>query len=126
MDSNPNIWDLNPFINDLEALLEKPLNYIILNFPFAYLHIKTSKYIDLTVYIDTPLDIALLRKIKRDFKNSTVEEIISDLDHYQEIARLGYLNMLRTIKPNSDLIVDGTLPISKITEIIIQTIREIE
>lgn len=107
-------------------MLAESLNYIILDFPFAYLHTKISKYIDFTVYIDTPLDIALLRRIKRDFKNSAVEEIISDLDHYQNVARIGYLNMLKTIKPNSDLIIDGSLSISEITNAIVQAIEERE
>ncbi|MGB2873123.1 hypothetical protein [Psychrobacillus psychrotolerans] len=37
-------------------------------------------------------------------------------------GRQGYLEMLNTIKPNSDIIVDGTLSISEIVSIISQSI----
>lgn len=115
---NPNEWDLSPLIKDIKKLLNEPLNYIILDFPFAYLHSKTSEFINFAVFVDTPLDVAMARRIIRDFKNRTAEDILQDLDNYIVRGRRGYLSMLNTIKPNSDLIVDGTLPISEIVDII--------
>ena len=120
--SNYDDWNLAPLITDLESLLTEPLDYIIMDFPFAYKHFKTSKLIDFTVFIDTPLDIAMARRVTRDFKNSSVENILLDMKSYISQGRQGYLEMLNTIKPNSDIIVDGTLSISEIVSIISQSI----
>jgi uridine kinase len=116
--SNPDEWDLSPLIKDIKKLLIDPLDYIILDFPFAYLHSQTREFIDYTVFIDTPLDVALARRIIRDFKDSPAENILLDLENYLDRGRRGYLTMLKTTKPNSDLIVDGTLPISEIVNTI--------
>lgn len=123
--SNPDKWNLSPLIRDIKELLNAPLDYIILDFPFAYLHSKTSKLIDFSVFIDTPLDIAMARRICRDYKDSSVGDILLDLEDYIVRGRKGYLDMLKTIKPNSDLIVDGALPVSEILSIIIKNIVNI-
>lgn len=113
--ANYNEWNLDPLIHDVEALLKEPLEYILLDYPFAYKHTKTSKFIDFAVFIDTPLDVAMARRVIRDFKNSSTETILSNMKNYILQGRRGYLEMVNMIKPNSDIIVDGTLPISKIT-----------
>ncbi|MFJ8089885.1 hypothetical protein ACIQ7N_17000 [Lysinibacillus sp. NPDC095746] len=124
--ANYDEWNLAPLIRDLEGLLTEPLDYIVLDFPFAYKHSKTSKFFDFTVFIDTPLDIAMARRVSRDFKNSTVENILMDMEGYISQGRRGYLEMLETIKPNSDIIVDGTLPVFEIVSIISQYIEQID
>lgn len=120
--ANYDDWNLAPLIRDLEALLTEPLDYVVMDFPFAYKHFKTSKLIDFVVFIDTPLDIAMARRVIRDFKGNSVENIFLDMNNYISKGRRGYLEMLNTIKPNSDIIVDGTLPISEIVSIIAQNI----
>lgn len=124
--AEPDKWDLTPLIRDIKKLLMEPLDYIILDFPFAYLHSKTRKFIDFAVFIDTPLDIAMARRIMRDFKNSSVTDILADMDNYIVGGRRGYLDMLKKTKPNSDLVVDGALPISDILGIITQNIAKTE
>lgn len=74
-----------------------------MDFPFAYKHFKTSKLIDFAVFIDTPLDIAMARRVTRDFKGNSVENIFLDMNNYISKGRRGYLEMLKTIKPNSDI-----------------------
>lgn len=122
--ANYDEWNLAPLIKDIEALLTEPLDYIVLDFPFAYKHFEMSKLIDFTVFIDTPLDIAMARRISRDFKNSSMENILMDMEGYISQGRRGYLEMLETIKPNSDIIVDGTLPVSEIVRIISQYLEQ--
>lgn len=111
-----NLWDLTPLIRDLGVLYKKQLDYIVLDFPFAYEHLETSKCIDFAVFIDTPLDIALARRIFRDFNTASAKAILSDLEHYVSQGRKGYIEMLKTIKPQSDIVVDGTHPVSEIVE----------
>ncbi|MGM0940717.1 MAG: hypothetical protein ACQEWU_07090 [Bacillota bacterium] len=112
--SNYNLWDLTPLIRDLQVLRNQQLNYIILDFPFAYKHFKISKFIDFAVFIDTPLDIALARRMVRDFRTASVKNILADMENYISKGRKGYIEMLNTIKPNSDIIIDGIKPVSEI------------
>ena len=121
--ANYDEWDLTPFIRDLEALLAEPLDYIVLDFPFAYKHSKTRNLIDFAVFIDTPLDIALVRRVTRDFQNRSKESILIEMESYILNGRRGYLEMLKSIKPNSDMILDGTLLVSEIVDKTLEAIQ---
>ena len=78
--------------------------------------------LNVAVFIDTPLDIAMARRITRDFKNKSVDELLSEMTNYTAQGRRGYLEMLKTIKPNSDIVIDGTLPTLEIVNKILQSI----
>lgn len=116
-------WNLSPLLKDLEILLSEQLNFIILEYPFAYKHSMIRGFIDFTVFIDTPLDVALARRLTRDFQNDTNRIILQDMDNYISRGRRGYLEMLKTIKPDSDIIVDGNLPVFEIVNIIYDRIK---
>lgn len=75
---------------------------------------EMQQFIDVTIFIDTPLDIAMARRILRDFKEDTMNEIHNDLMHYINYARKAYLEALRTVKPNSDIVLDGFLSVDEI------------
>ena len=75
-----------------------------------------SSLINFAVFIDTPLDIVLVRRIKRDFATRFVEEVLTEMTNYILRERKGYIEMVATIKPNSDLAIDGTQSISEITD----------
>ena len=104
-------WNLEPFVADFVELLKQPVEYIFLDYPFAYQHMRMKEYIDLAVFIDTPLDLALARRISRDFHDSSEEEIVAQVNYYASHGRRAYIHMLNKIQPDSDLIVDGTLTI---------------
>lgn len=118
--ANSNEWDLQPMLDDLEKLRAEPLDYVFLDFPFANQHESSKNYIDFTVFINTPLDLALSRRVLRDFSHATTKDIMEDIRRYEKYGRAAYLHMLHTIKPNSDLVIDGDQ--SKVE--IIQTIQE--
>lgn len=119
------VWNLEPFERDILKIKDSGgCNLLILDYPFAYCHPLIREYIDLAVFIDTPLDIALARRILRDMKDSTGQEIRFDLAFYLQYARIAYLQMLKDIKPSSNLVVDGALPIDAIVEIITENIRK--
>lgn len=107
-------WDITPLIQDIEKLATESLHYIILDYPFARMHSKLRSSIDLAVFIDTPLDIALARRIIRDYQQDSKVELFKEMDLYVNYGRKGYLEMLTSIKPNSDLVVDGTLTVQDI------------
>lgn len=106
--TNYNEWNLDPMLADIRKLLAEPLDFIVLDFPFARLHNDASPYMDFTIFIDTPLDIALSRRIIRDFAGSSGNEIIANIEYYAKEGRAAYLQMLADIKPNSDFVIDGS------------------
>lgn len=115
-----NVWDLSPFINDiLEIKNNGNCDYLLLDYPFAYCHKELSKYIDCAIFIDTPLDIALVRRILRDMNKATAEEIRYDMNMYLKYARVAYVQMLKDILPSSDYVIDGTKELDeKVKEIL--------
>ena len=116
-------WNLAPLVKDLEILLSESLDYIVLDYPFAYKHTNMSKFINIAVFIDTPLDIAMARRITRDFKNKSVDDILSEMTNYTAQGRRGYIEMLKTIKPDSDIVIDGTLAVFETVNKILQSIN---
>ncbi len=119
-----NAWNLDILANDINFLLSRAnISYILLDYPFAYKNDKLAHYIDYAVFIDTPLDIAMARRIKRDLINKPSELLEEDLDSYLAGGRAAYLEMLKTIKPNSNFIIDGSLSIDNIVFQIVEQIK---
>lgn len=119
-DSNGDEWHTEPIAADVERLLNKQLDYIVLDYPFGYGNRLVGQYINLAVYIDVPLDVALARRIIRDYtsrdKNTNVADVeevsLAGLDKalrfYLSRSRATYARMPEMQKPTSDLVVDGT------------------
>jgi uridine kinase/N-acetylglutamate synthase-like GNAT family acetyltransferase len=113
-----NEWILTPIIDEIERLSSESLDYIILDYPFGKTHSKVGAYVDFSVWIDIPLDIALARRILRDFtrrqtsrrplKGNTSEEVSSYLDFFLARHRDTYFRHIETIRSHVDLIIDGT------------------
>ena len=115
--ANYNVWNLSPLINDIcEIKNNGNCDYLLLDYPFAYRHKELSKYIDFAIFLDTPLDIAMARRILRDMKNASGEEIRHDLEMYLPYARGAYVQMLKDILPDSDYVIDGTKELEEIVE----------
>ncbi|MBW8351050.1 hypothetical protein K0H71_16615 [Bacillus sp. IITD106] len=123
--SDYNEWNLEPLVTDIQSVLEDDtIEYIFLDYPFAYLNSGVAEYIDFAIYIDTPLDIAMARRIIRDFSDSSIMDIQRDLSHYLLSGRSAYLEMEKSVKPNSDIILDGTLSKEIIVEQIITELQK--
>jgi uridine kinase len=122
--ANYNLWNLKPLLSDIDVLInskEAP-SYILLDYPFSYKNDSMKNLIDLSVYIDTPLDVAMARRLLRDYSNNPITKIHNNLNFYLKYGRKAYLEMETTIKPNSDTVIDGTLSPDKLVEIIIKEI----
>lgn len=103
-----NVWNLDPLIKDILEIKQTDTEYLLLDYPFAYCHKALSEYIDCAIFIDTPLDIAMARRILRDMNNATGEDIRNDLEIYLKYVRIAYVQMLKDILPSSDYVIDGT------------------
>ncbi|MBG9796127.1 hypothetical protein ABD76_28360 [Paenibacillus dendritiformis] len=111
-------WNLAPLARDLQSLLrtQPPPSIVILDYPFAYLNSALRGHIDLSIFIDTPLDIALARRILRDYSEGSIDDVREDVTGYLQEGRMAYAEMLSAVKPNSDFVIDGSLPVDDIVK----------
>lgn len=114
-----NEWDLLPLKNDIDKLIDRT-DYILLDYPFAYKNKLIGSYINTAVYIDTPLDAALARRIFRDMSDASGEQIRKYVENYIKYERPLYQYMIDNIMPDSDIVVDGLLPVHDIVDKIMQ------
>ncbi len=121
--SNYNVWNLEPLEKDiLKIKSDGNCEYLILDYPFAYCNEKIGKYIDTAIFIDTPLDIALARRILRDMKEASGKKIRNDLSQYLKYSRFAFLQMQKDIMPSSDYVIEGSANTETIVENIINII----
>ena len=122
--SDSNAWDLSLLKEDItEAIANKKCDYLILDYPFGRQAYPIKEFIDLTIYINTPLDIALARRIIRDYNDSSTNDIINDLNFYIKKSRMCFTDQVEKMQ-SCDLIVDGSLNISEIVHIIKDNISQ--
>ena len=111
-----NVWNLSPLKADIENIISSgEYDYLLLDYPFAYRNDLIRDYIDCAVFIDTPLDIAMARRILRDMNNASADEIRDEMKTYLKDARIAYVQMLKDIKPSSDYVIDGVQDLEHIT-----------
>lgn len=102
------VWDLSPLKADIERIiLSGEYDYLLLDYPFAYQHQMINDYLDCCIFIDTPLDIAIARRVLRDMKDATADEIRNEMDTYLKCARIAYVEMLKEHLLTSDYVIDG-------------------
>jgi len=123
------LWNLQRLVDQITTLLannDRSLDFILLDYSFAYQQKQLRPFLDYAIFVDTPLDLALARRLLRDFSLEQVDAIRENLRGYLLRGRSAYLHMLTTIKPDSDFIVDGSLPIESIVEIIVKKLTDIK
>ena len=100
-----------------EEIRSSKKHYIVMDYPFGRDHSRFRDAIDLSVWVDTPLDVAMARRILRDFMSLTddtsareqLDRIKEDLNHYLAKGRHVYLDD-RHLK-TCDLVLDGWKPL---------------
>jgi uridine kinase len=105
----------------------EPARFIVFDAPLGRAHHATGQQIDLMVYLDTPLDVALARRILRDFYGNepslSTEKSAAlrrELEGYLQFARIIYVEFVRQLKSTSDLILDGLLAPDELANQVIQ------
>jgi uridine kinase len=139
-----NAWQMPGLIRDLERLKHgqaiqslidgtaiPPQPLVFLDAALGRANASLRPYLDLMVYIDTPLDVAMARRIQRDYFGShptdaqaTLDQIHAMTAAYLEWARQAYLAMDRQVKPRCDLVLDGCLPVDVLAQRIMAEIEE--
>jgi len=118
------LWNLQSLADDIKLLLQENLDYIFFDYPFGYMQKQISEFISLSVYIDTPLDIALSRRILRDFKNKSAADIFKELQWQLDYRHLLILSNGKQID-DAELIVDGSLSTDTICSLILNRAKMI-
>ena len=112
-----------------DEIREGASEFIIIVYPFGRDHPRFQTLIDLSVFVDTPLDVAMARRIVRDHSGvageaaaTAFERLLAELDHYLVKARFVYLDTNRH-KPGSDLVLDGCLSLEELRSQVLARVR---
>lgn len=119
-----NVWNLEPLKKDIVKLIgDNDVQYILLDYPLAYKNDLIKPFIDCAIFIDIPLDIAMARRVLRDMQKATGDEIREDMSFYLKYARIAYKEMLNTILPNSDYVIDGSMQLDEIVKQVMDIVK---
>ena len=138
--ADPNEFQTPRFFSDILALKNgnfifhpetnkriEPARFLFIEEPFGRGREAISVWIDLAVYIDTPLEVALARRLLRmsndisqDNSNISIEE---HLLWYLRAGRNFYIAVERSVRRKCELIVDGTLSTDEMADVVYKTIR---
>lgn len=103
-----------------------PTKYIIFDAPLGYGHKATGRWIDFLVFLDTPPDIALARRLYRDYQphaKRNDNDILEEISDYLESTRPVYMETYEK-KDEADLILDGNHPIETLVSRILSALNE--
>ncbi len=100
-----------------------PARYVVADAPLGRAHADSGRFIDLMVFIDTPLDIAMARRVLREIDreeyrtpDEALQYVKDELSGYLAQARPIYEEFQERMRATSDVIVDGTLSIDDVVE----------
>ncbi|WP_246005662.1 adenylylsulfate kinase [Companilactobacillus insicii] len=120
-----NQYDISNLLVDLKERLDK-FEYILVDFPFAKRHSNLNPYIDLSIYINTPLDIALARRILRDYSDEeNISAVFDWLNIYLDKARSLFVDFQGYVMDSADLVIDVTSELDQKLEIAQNKINDI-
>jgi uridine kinase len=101
--------------------------YIFFETPFGRLHHATGRWIDLAIWIDTPLDIALARNIREFTTRPEMQRNFNNwlhgyLDSYLEVVREILLLQRQSVGAAADITLDGRQDLESNTAVAAQEI----
>lgn len=119
-----NLYDIQNIISAVNSARYK-YDYILVDYPFGNRHELFNRLIDLTVYIKTPLDILLARRILRDFSNKDISTVNNYLNVYLKTIRQVLIENENFIVDTADLVLAGEAPLATEIEKVIGTIKSL-
>ena len=129
--ADPNEFKIPRFDEDVCALKDgrsihhpesgiemRALPFLVLEEHFGRGRDAIRNLIDFVIYLDTPLEVAYIRKLARntDFlpweedPESFIKHLRENMEWYQRVGRRFYLAVSERVRKDCDLIVDGLLP----------------
>lgn len=102
-----------------EMLVATP--YVFFDSSLGRMHKATAQFVDLMIHLDTSMDVALGRRLVRDYRqksDATANDILEELEWYLIDGRP--LFDATGIKNSADVVVDGNSPTKEIIHMISQ------
>ena len=123
------------FAEELARLRRSGARHVVVDAPVGRAHPATAAMIDVLIFLDTPLDIALARVIHHQASlaaQSTVPAAARDFTSWLEGYLRNYAGFMRrtydvqraTVMPQADLVLDGTLTPERLVELALPLIVE--
>ncbi len=100
-----------------------PTKYIFFEAPLGRKHTQTGQYIDFLIFLNIDADIALARRLLREYRNRSSVDILNELENYLASTRPMYL-WAHESKEDADLIVDGNLTLDLQIKSIIDALKQ--
>jgi uridine kinase len=112
-----------------EEIRRATARYVVMDYPFGRDHSRFRDIIDLSIWVETPLDVAMARRILRDFMPQTgstaqeqLDRLQEDMNHYLIKSRHVYLDDRH--RNTADLVLDGWKPLDELRNEILEAIRK--
>lgn len=105
-----------------------PVNFVVIEEPFGKARIEMRALIDFHVQIEIPLEVALARKIMRDFLsnvedlNEAMKRLQSYIEFYLRAGRALHIAVRNRALQDRELLVDGTLPSETVAQNIFEAV----
>lgn len=118
-----NQYDISSLMYDFHKVANR-YPFILIDFPFGYKNKILKPYIGKVIYVKTPLDVCLARQILRDYQDKSSKQIMAWLKSYLTFARPIFIDHEQFVSSDSDLIVDGTLPLTDKVSLVLNSIEK--
>jgi uridine kinase len=116
------IYDYKLHTRSKETRMVGPGNLIILEGILAFTNARLRELMDYRVFIDTPLDISFIRRLKRDVeeRGRTVDSVIKQ---YTETVRPMYLKFTEPSRQYADILISGEDNNSEAVDILMAKVK---
>ena len=102
--------------------------------PLGRAYPRTAHLIDLVIYIDTPLDLALARVMGGQAAHAArapepgaprqfAQWLEAYLENYQGFIRRSYAMQREVVLPGADVVLDGALPMERLVDLALDAIN---
>jgi uridine kinase len=130
-------------VSPLNGTAVQPSEFIVIEEPMGRRRAEMASLIDFVAVIDTPLEIALARRLLRNLgyisldgiEQATKEQMLegfaqfvaalkNDLHAYLEAGRDVYIAVQTQAKENCDLVLDGTLSVDELAQQLVSAVKD--
>ena len=109
----------------------QPRPYLLLEEHFGRGRDAIRELIDFVVYLDTPLEVAYIRKLARktdflpweDDPPVFIEHLRENMEWYQRVGRRFYLAVGESVRKDCELLVNGLLPNEEIADQVMEALH---
>ncbi len=120
-----------PILDPENGMEIQPAAFLVLEEHFGRGRNAICDLIDFVVLVDTPLEVAYIRKLARktdflpweDDPDLFIRHLRENLEWYQRVGRRFYRAVSDRVRQNCDLVVDGTLPSEDLAEQIMEALK---